>query len=196
MDNQTRQALVDAMKQLSDLNSSTRLEAVRRFGEIGISHPQIIERLQAMAQNDATMEVRVAARQTLDILQSGAPRSTPQGMPQPTQSAAPHSTPQSVPQATQFAAEAYPQGDVSVLDLLQKQNEILENLRVLIQRSTEAQSEKGYSLRTSIADMDMPILSMIKFIFKWFVASIPVMIVSTLFFFLLSGCFAAVLRTR
>ncbi len=78
----------------------------------------------------------------------------------------------------------------TIIDLLQKQNEILENLRVLLYHSTESKSEKEYRLRTRIVDIDMSISSMANLMFKWFIASIPVGIVMGFIFFILSSCLA------
>ena len=82
----------------------------------------------------------------------------------------------------------------TIIDLLQKQNAILENLQVLLHHSTESKSKKEYQLRARIVDIDMSISSMMNLMFKWFLASIPVGILIGIIFFILSSCLAAGLR--
>ena len=81
---------------------------------------------------------------------------------------------------------------------MQKQNETLENLRVLILQSTEAQNPKVNQLRTRIVDVDISISSMVNLMLKWVIASIPAgIIIGIMFFFfsaVLGGCFAALGR--
>jgi ATP-dependent Zn protease len=177
IDNQTKQAIAEALKLLSDNNSSTRIEAVKRLGIIGVAHPQIIERLQSIALNDVSPDVRNAANMSLEMLQ-----------PPPVNKSvvATYQEQQSSVSLT---------NEKSIIELLQKQNEILESLRVLIFNSTESQTNKQYRLRTRIADIDMSISSMVNLMIKWVIASIPAaIIIGIMFFFfsaILSGCFAA-----
>jgi hypothetical protein len=78
----------------------------------------------------------------------------------------------------------------TIIELLKKQNETLENLRLLIYHSLENQPVKGNRINARIVDVDMPILSMMKIMLKWFVASIPVGLVLMLMTIILASCFA------
>lgn len=175
IDNQTKQAITDAMKLLSNNNSSIRIQAVKKLGTIGVAHPQIIERLKAVALSDVSPDVRNAANSSLEILQSTV----------------------NVPVATadQEQLGLSQANERVIIELLQKQNEILENLRVLVFNSTESRTKKEYQLRTRIADVDISILSMVTLMLKWVIASIPAaIIIGIMFFFfsaILGGCLAA-----
>jgi hypothetical protein len=79
----------------------------------------------------------------------------------------------------------------TIIELLQKQNETLENLRLLIYHSIENQPVKENRSSTRIVDVDMSILSMMNLMLKWFVASIPVGLVLGLMTIILASCFAA-----
>jgi len=68
IDDQTKQAIADAYKLLNETNASVRMEAVNKLGLIGITHPQIIERLQSIALNDISPDVRNAASHSLELL--------------------------------------------------------------------------------------------------------------------------------
>lgn len=68
IDNPTKQAIADAFKLLNETNASVRMEAVNKLGLIGITHPQIIERLQSIALKDLSPDVRSAASHSLDLL--------------------------------------------------------------------------------------------------------------------------------
>lgn len=176
IDNQTKQAIAEALKLLGDTNSSMRIEAVKRLGTIGVVHPQIIERLQSIALNDVSPDVRNAASMSLEMLQ-------PPPVNKP------------VIASYQEQSGLSLTNEKSIIELLQKQNEILESLRILIFNSTEAQTNKQYRIRTRIADIDMSISSMVNLMIKWVIASIPAaIIIGVMFFFfsaILGGCFAA-----
>ncbi len=178
IDNQTKQAITDALKLLGENNSSIRIEAVRKLGTIGIAHPQIIERLQSIASNDPSLDVRKAANHSLELLQ-----------PVPTEN-------ESQANLAQMQSAGLSQSnEKAVLELLQKQNEILEGLRTLILHSTEARTEKEYRLRTRIVDIDITISSMVNLMLKWVIASIPAGIIIGIMVFIfmtiLGGCAAA-----
>jgi len=78
----------------------------------------------------------------------------------------------------------------TIIELLRKQNETLENLRLLIYHSLENQPVKENRSNIRIVDVDMSILSMMKIMLKWFVASIPVGLVLMLMTIILASCFA------
>jgi HEAT repeat protein len=176
IDNQTKQAITDAMKSLSDNNSSIRIQAAKKLGTIGIAHPQIIERLQSVALNDVSPEVRNVANASLEKLQ-------------------PTSVHEPIVTAYQEQSGLSQANERAIVELLQKQNEILENLRILVFNSTEALTNKEYRLRTRIVDIDISISSMVNLMLKWVIASIPAaIIIGFMFFFfsaILGGCFAA-----
>ena len=98
------------------------------------------------------------------------------------------STPLPEPLHTQ-SGEMGQANEKTIIELLQKQNEILENLRLLIWHSTESQTSKDYRLSTRIVDINMSISSISDLMFKWFIASIPVGIVMGFIFLILSSCF-------
>ncbi len=178
IDNQTKQAVADSLKLLGENNSSIRIEAVRKLGMIGITHPQIIERLRSVASNDPSPDVRNAANHSLELLQSVPADNKPQ-----------------TNLAQMQSGNLNQENEKSILELIQKQNEILENLRTLIFHSTEAQNEKEYRLRTRIVDIDISISSMVNLMLKWVIASIPAAIIIgvVVFFFMtvLGGCVAS-----
>ncbi len=184
-DNQTKQAIANAFGLLSDNDHSVRLEAVKQLGIIGVAHPKIIERLIAIVLNDPSDDVRGAAIHSLDILQPTPVDDGPQIVPITPKS----DKPQTVPAQTQLF-ESSLSNEKTMIELLRKQNEILENLRVLIYQSAEAKTEKEYRLRTRIVDIDMSISSIANLMFKWFIASIPVGIVIGFIIFFLSSCLA------
>lgn len=176
IDNQTKQSIAEALKLLSNNNASIRAEAAKKLGAIGIAHPQIIERLQSIVLSDVSPDVRNAANMSLEILQ-------------------PTTVNKSAVASHQEQPNLSQNNEKSIIELLQKQNEILENLRNLVLNSIEAQNNKQYRLRTRIADIDISITSMVTLMIKWVIASIPAaLIIGFLFIFfsaILSGCFAA-----
>ena len=174
IDNQTKQEITDALKQLNDSNVSARVSGAKKLGIIRISHPQIIERLQLVAQNDSSSDVRIEANQSLEILQ-----------PAPITNKQQNAIPQSASEDSSHINER------KIIELLQKQNEIIDNLRILIHQSTEAENPKSYQLRTRIVDVDMSISSMVNLMLKWVIASIPAGIIIGFFLIVLSSCMAA-----
>lgn len=76
----------------------------------------------------------------------------------------------------------------AILELMMRQNEILENIRVLILNSTESKGEKVYRFRSRIDEIDITIGSMVSLSFKWLIASIPVGIVLYLLLIMLRSC--------
>ena len=78
----------------------------------------------------------------------------------------------------------------TIIELLRKQNETLENLRLLIYHSLENQPVKENRISARIIDVDMSILSMMSLMLKWFVASIPVGLVLVFMTIILASCFA------
>ena len=178
IDNQAKQAITDAFKLLNENNSSVRIEAVKKLGVIGIAHPQIIERLQSVASNDTSPDVRNVAKHSLELLQPTPVSNNPEtNLPQ-TQS-----------------GDLSQANEKSIMELMRKQNEILENLRVLIFHTLESRTEKESQFRTRIVDVDISISSMVGLMLKWVIASIPAaIIIGFMFFFfsaILGGCVAA-----
>lgn len=176
IDNQTKQAITDAMKLLSDSDPAIRIQAIKKLGTLGVAHPQIIERLQSVALSDISADVRNEANACLKELQ-------------PPLSEKPLALSNEEQSGLSRANEK------TIIELLHKQNETLENLRVLFFNSTEARSSKEYQLRARIVDIDISISSMVSLMLKWVIASIPAaIIIGILFFFfsaILGGCFAA-----
>jgi len=164
IDNQTKQSITNALKSLNDGNSPTRIEAVKKLGAIGVAHPQIIERLQSVASNDSSSDVRLEANHSLELLQ-----------PAPVNNMPPANLSQ--PQSG-YLSQANEKAIIELLKtqnvILEEQNKILENLR--------------------IADINISISSMVGLMLKWVIASIPAaIIIGFMFFFfsaVLSGCFA------
>lgn len=176
IDNQTKQAISDAMKLLSNNDSSIRIQAIKKLETIGVAHPQIIERLQSVASNDISADVRNAASACLEVLQ------TP---------------PSDKPIAISYEKQSglNQANEKTIIELLHKQNETLENLRVLFFNSAEARTNKEYQLRARVVDVDVSISSMVSLMLKWVIASIPAAIIIGILFFVFSavlgGCFAA-----
>jgi hypothetical protein len=67
--------------------------------------------------------------------------------------------------------------NAAILELLQKQNEILEKINTVLVYSAELEKEKTYNWRARIVDVNMSIWTMAMFMIKWFIASIPVAII-------------------
>ncbi len=167
---QIKQEITDALKALNDQNAALRIEGIKQLEKIGISHPQIIGRLQSIIANDSSPDVRLTAQHALDVLQN-------------TQNDNSQNTPlQSQPNVVT------PKVDSAIIDILQKQNQILENIQTLILNITEKESEKAYHIRSRIVDVDMSIGSMVVLSFKWLIASIPVGIVIGFLLILLGSC--------
>ena len=166
---QTKQEISNALKVLNETNVSRKIEAVRRLSEIGVNHPQIIERLQSVVSNDASPDVRVAAQNAISGLLSTSNSDKP-----------------SLAQAP--LGEITPNSENAILEMLRKQNEILENIRTLIVNSLEKENEKAYHFRSRITDLDLSIGSMISLSFKWLIASIPVGIVLGFILMFLRAC--------
>jgi hypothetical protein len=104
--------------------------------------------------NDPSSDVRLTAQHVIGILQN-----------------VPSDNPQNISSPLQLETEN------AILELLQKQNEILEKIHTLIVNSLEKDSEKAYHIRSRVTDVDMSIGSMIDLSFKWLIASIPVGII-------------------
>lgn len=80
--------------------------------------------------------------------------------------------------------------DRAIIGLLQRQNEILQGIQIMLHHSTEVKSEKIYQFRTRIVDVDISINSLANLMFKWIVASIPVGIVIGFIVFIVTSCLA------
>ena len=173
IDNQTKQSITEALKLLSDNNSSTRTEAVKRLGTIGVAHPQIIERLQSAALHDVSSDVRNAANYSLELLQPTPISNKPQTNPSQTQS-----------------EDLRQENEKVIIELLRKQNAMLDNLLVLISHSLVARNEKESQLRTRIVDVDITISSLANLMLKWIIASIPVGIIIFIAVIVLGSCTA------
>ena len=129
IDNETKQAIMDALRQLDDADASVRAEGARELGAIGLAHPQIIERLQSIALDETSADVLRAVGQSLELLQ-------------PSQT---HNSLQIELAGSQSMELGLTDGE-AIIELLQRQNQILEDLVVLIQRSSEARDEERYRL--------------------------------------------------
>lgn len=170
IDQQAKQEIANALKVLNEQNISLRIEAIKRLGEIGVFHPQIIERLQSVMVNDTSPDVRLTAQNVIGILQSISNDSRQSITTQPP------------------LGELSPKTENAILVMLQKQNEILENIRTLVVYSLEKENEKAYHFRARITDLDLSIGSMMGLSFKWLIASIPVGIVLGFMLILLQSC--------
>ena len=175
MDDKTKQALSIALKNLQDTNLSVKLEALETIGEIGVAHPQIVERLQAIALNDLSPDARLEAERSLQLLQ-------------PEEIAQSDNLPQKQPQTV----IENPSKEDSILELLQKQNEILVNIQTLLTRGAQSKNKNEYRFISKIVDIDLSIGTLANLMFKWIVASIPVGIVIWFLVFLLGGCVASI----
>jgi|GEM_PF-5646742 len=82
------------------------------------------------------------------------------------------------------------QVNTTILEMLQKQNELLEKIQTLLLNITEKDSEGSYHIRSRIQDIDISIGSMVAMSFKWLIASIPVGIVVGFLLFLLRACWS------
>jgi len=75
-----------------------------------------------------------------------------------------------------------------IIRLLNIQNQLLRELTHNFTKNLESNDDERYSVRTRILDINMSIGSMIAFMFKWLIASIPVAIligVVYVFFFII-----------
>jgi hypothetical protein len=63
----------------------------------------------------------------------------------------------------------------------------LATIQTLLVRSVE-RSDRLYQIRSKVIDMDMPLLSMLLFSLKWFIASLPVLVVLGLLLYFMRGC--------
>lgn len=164
--------IANALKALNERNDILRREAVERLGEIGISHPKVIELLQDVVINDSSKSVRLAAQKSLDFLQEN-------------------------PTDNLQSASCQQQTGISdletesiILELLRQQNKTLESIRELIFNSLvrEKNSEKTYQVRSRVVEIDVSISSLIDLSFRWFIASIPLGIVVGIVVALLNSC--------
>lgn len=74
-----------------------------------------------------------------------------------------------------------------IIKLLKNQNEILSEIRDYMDSTTnEDDRDDQLNLRSTISAVDMPISSMVKLIFKWFVASLPLGLLITLIYVFLA----------
>lgn len=76
-----------------------------------------------------------------------------------------------------------------IILLLREQNEMLKNFKSYVQFATEVEKDKLYHFRTTVIDLDMSIGTMIGFMFKWLVASIPMGIVAGILYAIVIGIF-------
>lgn len=156
IDQHTKQEIANALIALNDQNASLRIDAVKRIGEIGISHPQIIERLKNVTASDWSADVRATAMKVLDTLQNSSDNIHQKVSIQPQLS------------------EPTIRNEEAILEILQKQHETLASIKNLLVYSLEKENEKSYRFRSRITDLDLSIGSMINMSFKWLIASIPV----------------------
>lgn len=129
IDNQTKQDIINALKLLSENNSSIRIEAVKKLGVIGVAHPQIIERLQSVASNDTSSDVRLEAKHSLELLQPAPINNTPP---------ANLSQPQS-----RYLSQA---NEKAIIELLKTQNGILEEQKEILEILEEQNEIREFSI--------------------------------------------------
>lgn len=82
-----------------------------------------------------------------------------------------------------------PINNTDVVQILQKQNQLLEAIQMGLLRITIRENLQQNSFRTNIVDIHMSISSMIIFMFKWFIASIPIGIVIAIMYGILYALF-------
>ncbi|MCK9622128.1 MAG: HEAT repeat domain-containing protein [Methylobacter sp.] len=157
IDQQTKHEIANALKALNEQNVSLRLEAIKRLGEIGVSHPQIIERLKSLITSDPSAEVRTTAKNVINKLQI-----------------IPDNIHQETATQPQLNEPTIPGNDDAILEMLRKQYEILASIQSLLSYSLEKENEKVYHFRSRIKGIDLSIGSLVTLMFNWLIASIPV----------------------
>ena len=165
VDQKTKQDIVEVIRAISHQNDELWTEAVIRLRDLGISDLQIFEQLQAVLADDPSSEVRMAAQKCLDAMQEtqGEKLSVISNSP---------------------GEQAHPsisKNEEKILELLQKQNDLLENIQTLLMNQKN-KDEKAPHIYSHVVDLDMPLSSVMEMCFKWFIASIPVGIIAIFFF--------------
>jgi len=161
---QTKYEITNALKALHDPNIKKRVDAIKRLEEIGIAHPQIIEQLISVTTSDPSSEVRSIAKDVLKKFQINSEN--------------PHQESLTKPQIGELTS-----GNIeSILEILQRQNEILANIQSLLINSIEKENDKVHHFRSRIKDIDVPTASIFYLIIKFTFALIPLGII--LFFIL------------
>jgi len=159
MDEQTKQVITNAMKQLSNEDPSIRIDGVRKLGEIGVDHPKIIERLESLASEDSSPDVRNAANNSLTLFQGFSIDDEIKNS-----------------QVTKESTLVDIGNESTTIELLQEQNKLLKSLRKIVLRGTDIVEEDEIYTTTTITDVNIPISSLTKLMLKWVIASIPVVI--------------------
>jgi hypothetical protein len=77
-----------------------------------------------------------------------------------------------------------------LMDLLKRQNALLESLNSNLTYSMEKENER-VNLRVRVMDIDMSIGAMIAFLFKWAIASIPFAIILFIISFFIGIAFSS-----
>lgn len=172
MDEQTKQAITNAMKQLNDENPSVRIEGAKKLGEIDIDHPKIIERLESVASDDFSAEVQHAAKNNLMLLQNI--------------STSYDAKDSSSPKETDL------ENETSIIELLQEQNRLLKKMNKLMVRGIQAVDDDEIFTNTEITDVNISISSLANLMFKWIIASIPVGILVWIIVAILSAVFGGI----
>ena len=176
MDEQTRHAITNAMKQLSDEDSSIRIDGVKKLGEIGVDHPKIIERLQSVVSDDISSDVKETAKNSLALLQNISVDSEIK--------ANSHSKDSSLIKL---------ENETTIIELLQEQNRLLKKMNILMVRGIQVVDDDEIFTNAEITDVNIPISSLAKLMFKWIVASIPVGILVWIIVAILSAIFGGFL---
>lgn len=185
-----KQAIQQAFQYLGSNNDRIREDAVKRLGEFGFAHPQILERLRKIKEEDPSPSVREAASRSLTVLLSSFTQPQPPGPEVSHPIDGPRRvTPLSQPPSLEARSrddefhkiltpsQPSNENQLRLIELLEKQNDLLEEIKSILLKSSISQSEFSKNLRAQVIDFDMSIDSMVAFMFKWIIASIPVGIV-------------------
>lgn len=191
MDAQTKQALNEAFKQLRHEDPILRLEAIQKITEIGVQHPAINNELNNLAQNDAMEDVREAASEALAKIETHAPVPAQVSAPAPaTQAVTVAQTPPAPLSAQAPTARFSPEGEREIIQLLQRQTNLLDEIATGMVRSAYETKDKQILFRTHVSEVNLSISSLANLMLKWIVASIPVAIILGFIMFIVSSCTA------
>jgi len=160
--------LKDTFKALGAKEPKKRIEGSRTLGQGGVNHPQIITKLQTLAEQDPDQDVRLAAAQSLNQLGVATSINTPAGL---------------------HTQNAQPSNELTqILESIQKQNQILLELRDLLAKTSYKPVNPPDKFRATLIDIDMPILRMANLMVRWFIASIPAGLTIIILLMVLSSC--------
>lgn len=147
--------------------------------------PWLEQAIAPARQAPATLDRPTKSKKKVLAALSVQPQTGQDKTPQPPIESAPSAEP--APVAGQPPAVHGTASESAILDALEKQNRTLATIQTLLVRSVE-RSDRLYQIRSKVIDMDMPLLSMLLFSLKWFIASLPVLVVLGLLLYFMRGC--------